>query len=102
MKKFLILSVLICLQFFFISCSDNKAETISSDKNLSKDSTVIAQAETDAANSKSVFKGIESGDLSVMDNFVSPNIVDHAPGGDIKGLDNVKKIWRIKSLFKLR
>ena len=93
MKKILLLSELICLLFFFVSCSNNKSDNVSGTTSDSKDSSGKSQAEINAANSEKVFRGIESGDLSAMDNFVSANIVDHGtPGADIKGLDSVKKM----------
>ena len=93
MKKLLFLAELILLQFIFISCSNNKSDSISSSTTNSKDSATKSKAEINAANSQQVFKGIESGDLSAMDNFVSANVVDHSPSGvDVKGLDSVKKM----------
>lgn len=44
------------------------------------------------ANTLAVFRGIETGDLSAMDKFVSKDIVDHAGMQDVKGLENLKKI----------
>ena len=92
MKKVLLLTVIICLQFIFISCSNNKSDSVSSNSANSKDSSTSTQAEINAANSAKIFKGIETGDLSMMDNFVSQDIVDHTPAGDVKGLDSVKKM----------
>lgn len=51
-----------------------------------------AQAATNRANILSVYKGIETGDLSVMDKFVADDVIDHADKEDIKGLENVKKM----------
>jgi hypothetical protein len=43
-------------------------------------------------NTLAVYKGIETGDLSVMDKFVSKDIIDHGGMQDVKGLENVKKM----------
>ena len=43
-------------------------------------------------NTMAVYKGIETGDLSVMDKFVSKDIIDHGGMQDVTGLDNVKKM----------
>lgn len=70
-----------------------KNSTSSATKSMpAGDSTSLAQADKNTANSKAVFQGIESGDLSKMNDFVSPDIVDHTPMGDVKGLDSVKKM----------
>ena len=93
MKKLLNLSSLICLLFILISCSNNKSETASTSTANSTDSSSKSQAAINKANTEKVFRGIESGDMSAMDEFVSVDIIDHgAPGGDVKGLDSVKKM----------
>jgi len=43
-------------------------------------------------NTLAIYKGIEGGDLSVMDKFVSKDIIDHGGMEDIRGLENVKKM----------
>jgi predicted ester cyclase len=51
------------------------------------------QAETNSKNMRAVYNGIESGDMSVMDQFVADDIVDHdGPRGPLKGRDSVKKM----------
>ena len=50
------------------------------------------QSFTGRANSLAIYKGIETGDLSVMDKFVSKDVIDHGGMQDVKGLDNVKKM----------
>lgn len=50
------------------------------------------QASLNTQRSLSVYRGIETGDVSALDEFMSPDIIDHASRGDIKGLENLKKI----------
>lgn len=42
--------------------------------------------------SLSIYRGIETGDLSVMDKFVAVDVVDHGGMEEMKGLENVKKM----------
>jgi predicted ester cyclase len=78
---------LLCLLF---SCKDSTPPATSS--TTSSDSTASAQSDKNTANTKAVFLGIESGDLSRMNDFVATDVVDHSPMGDVKGLDSVKKM----------
>jgi predicted SnoaL-like aldol condensation-catalyzing enzyme len=51
-----------------------------------------SQADKNAENMKAIYKGIEKGDLSVMDSIVADDILDHdSPRGEIRGRDSVKK-----------
>jgi len=87
MKKLLSTSA-ICLVCFFIACKDSSTTTTASSPG---DST--SQAEKNRANSNAVYKGIETGDLSAMDEFVADDVVDHTGHpGEIKGRDSVKKM----------
>jgi predicted ester cyclase len=89
MKRLLFVAPLSLLCMLF-SCKDSN----SSDSNSAPavDSTASAQADKNTENTKAVFRGIESGDLSKMNDFVSPDLVDHTPMGDVRGLDSVKKM----------
>ena len=55
------------------------------------DSTAKSAEQTNHDNTVTVFKGIEKGDVSAMDNFVAADAVDHSDMGDVKGLDAIKK-----------
>jgi len=52
-----------------------------------------SQAEKNTANVKEVYHAIETGDVSKLDNFTSPDFVDHSGGAgdtEIKGRDSIK------------
>lgn len=66
---------------FMISCTDSKTTS----------STTTTNAEKNRENITSVYRGIESGDMSKMDEFVADDIVDHYHG-EVKGRDSVKKM----------
>lgn len=84
MKK-LLFSAILAWASFFISCRD------SSTTEANAGST--SQAAINTANSNKVYRGIESGDLSKMDDFVAADVIDHGGGmGEVKGLDSVKKM----------
>ena len=51
-----------------------------------------SQASVNRQRSMSIYKGIESGDLSVMDQFIAVDIVDHGGMEPVKGRENVKKM----------
>ena len=87
MKKVLFTTP-IALVWFFVSCSSPSSSTPSTPV---ADST--SQAEKNTANDKAVWKGIETGDMSVMDSIVADDVVDHSGMmGEIKGRDSVKKM----------
>lgn len=92
MKKLLFFSGLACLLFFFVSCSDNKTDSPSGSIANPTDSSTTSMAEVNTANTRKIFMGIETGDMSMMDSIVSSDVVDHTPMGDVKGLDSVKKM----------
>jgi ketosteroid isomerase-like protein len=79
----------------FISCNNSPKSTevkSSADTTSTMASKEVSQSDKNSENMKSVYKGIENGDLSVMDAFVAEDIVDHdGPRGPIKGRDSVKK-----------
>lgn len=50
------------------------------------------QAALNRERNLAVYKGIETGDLSVMDKFVAEDVIDHGGMEDIKGRENVKKM----------
>lgn len=91
MKRFIITAAvsLVCLLLSF-----SPGMLLTSTAQTGKTDTIAGknQASLNTQRSLSVYRGIESGDLSVMDEFVSPDIIDHAGTGDIKGLANVKKM----------
>jgi SnoaL-like polyketide cyclase len=78
---------LLCLLF---SCKDTTPAATNSTP--SGDSTVTAQSDKNTANTKAVFLGIESGDLSRMNDIIATDAVDHTPMGDVKGIDSIKKM----------
>ncbi|NEU10142.1 ester cyclase [Flavihumibacter sp. R14] len=92
MKNFIIPATVIagCFLLSFtvrIDASEKKGYTAAlSDTVKNSQSTMGRQ------NTMAVYKGIETGDLSVMDKFVSKDIVDHGGPQDVKGLENVKKM----------
>jgi len=52
-----------------------------------------SQAEKNTANAKEVYHAAETGDVSKLDDFMSPDFVDHSGGAgdrDIKGRDSLK------------
>ncbi len=64
-----------------ISCTDKKT---TSETNASSSS------ETNRMNNGTIYRAIETGDMSKVDEFISENIVDHGMMGDIHGRDSVK------------
>lgn len=81
MKKLLLAGRLFLL-FAIISCNDSaKSDAGSASKPISHKDHIM-----------SVYAGIESGDMSKMDEFVADDIVDHGDMGDVKGRDSVKKM----------
>lgn len=79
MKKVFIISSISCA-IFLLSCKDSTTTTTSS------------SAVKNRENINSVYRGIETGDLSTMDAFVADDIVDHYGMPDeITGRENVKK-----------
>lgn len=79
MKKLLFAASSLLL-FMFISCKDSdKAAT-----------TANAQNEKNKENMASVYRGIETGDVKSMDEFLADDAVDHGDMGDIKGRDSIK------------
>ena len=61
-------------------------------KNTPSTTDSKTQSEIDKENTKAVLKGIETGDLSIMNNFIDEDNIDHGNGtNEIKGLENVKK-----------
>lgn len=67
---------------FLMSCKDAKTTN----------TTTSSTAETNRNNMSAVYAGIQSGDMSKMDAFVSADIVDHGMPMEIKGRDSVKKM----------
>ena len=90
--KRLIITAALSLACFLLSFSPGMLLTTAAQ--IGKTDTIAGkqQAALNTQRSLSVYRGIESGDLSAMDEFVSPDIVDHGGMADIKGLENVKKM----------
>ena len=87
MKKVFITATIV-LVWVFVSCKDSTSANLPTS---TTDST--SQAEKNTANTNAVYRGIETGDLSVMDSFVAVDVVDHAGMmGEINGRDSVKKM----------
>ena len=62
-------------------------------KDASTPTDATTQSEKNKENTKTVLKGIETGDLSAMDSFDADDIVDHGNGtNEVKGLDSIKKM----------
>jgi len=81
----LILSFVTIISLCFFSCKDT-ASTTSSDSS-SSDSV----AEKNRANSREVYRAMETGDVSKVDSFIDKDIVDHQD--NVKGLDSLKKMF---------
>jgi predicted SnoaL-like aldol condensation-catalyzing enzyme len=92
--KHLLYSCALFLSLLLLSCNSTNADktAVSSSSSGSTDSSAKMQADKNTANTNSVFRGIESGDLSKMNDFVSTDVVDHNMGMEVKGLDSVKKM----------
>jgi predicted ester cyclase len=54
-----------------------------------------SQAERNSANTREVYRAIETGDLSKLDQIIDKNVIDHAgPHGDMVGLDSTKMMFK--------
>jgi ketosteroid isomerase-like protein len=85
----------IFLFLLLVSCKDSARDgtsttSIASSPSSEKDSVVMKNSE----HSRAVYRGIESGDMSAMDDFVATDVVDHnaGPGRELHSLDSVKKM----------
>ena len=84
MKQFLFALAAIAV----ISCNDTKVAG-------SNDDSHAETAKKNSENMKSVYRAIETGDVSGLDSLLAEDIVDHnanMDGSDIKGRDSVKKM----------
>ena len=83
MKKFFCLTG-ISILLLLMSCTDS-TET-------GTDTTTTNQDEKNLANSRKVYKAIETGDAATLDSLIATDAVDHqgATGIEIKGDDSVK------------
>jgi predicted ester cyclase len=88
--KRLLFAMICCCFIFFISCKHLQAHMDSANSN-DGDSTAKNAEQTNHDNTNAIYRGIESGDVSVMDRIVATDAIDHSPSGDIKGLDSIKK-----------
>src|SRR5436309_2225665 len=69
--------------------ADNKSAT---DNNAAMNNNDMAKRNSE--NTRTVYSGIESGDMSKADSFIADDFVDHGGsmnGGDIKGREEFKK-----------
>lgn len=67
--------------FAFCSCSNNAGGM--SDK-----------AKKNLDNARAIAKSFETKDISKLDDYIASDVVDHAtPGGESKGIDNLKKMF---------
>lgn len=92
MKRIMITAALSTACFLFASQSQaakiftiRNGEAIQTDTNKTK-------ASVNRERSLAIYKGIETGDLSMMDKFVAADIVEHGGREEMKGLENVKKM----------
>ena len=83
MNKLLLLFVTI-FSLCFTSCTD----TSSTSSSTSPTDTV---SEKNRTNSMEVYKAMETGDVSKVDNIIDKDIVDHE--GNVRGLDSLKKMF---------
>jgi hypothetical protein len=90
MKKIILYAALsaVCLLFVFQRpvAAKNYATAIK------QTDTTKNQASINRERNMQIYRGIETGDMSVMDKFVAADIVDHGGMEDVKGLQNVKKM----------
>ncbi len=70
----------IALLFTAISCNEAPKSESSTTAPSHKDHVMM------------VYAGIESGDMSKMDEICAADIVDHMDRGDVKGVDSIKKV----------
>lgn len=67
---------------YFFSCSNTNGST--SDK-----------AKKNLDNARAIAKSFETKDISKLDDYIDKDVLDHAaPGGEAKGIDNVKKMFQ--------
>jgi predicted SnoaL-like aldol condensation-catalyzing enzyme len=78
-KLFFLISAVTCIAL--CSCSNNTGGM--SDK-----------AKKNLDNARAIAKSFETKDISKLDDYVASDVVDHAtPGGETKGIDNLKKMF---------
>ena len=83
MKSFLFSAVTatFCL---LISCKDTGTANTAS---------VNSDNEKNRANSKEIYRAIETGDVTKLDSIIDKDIVDHGDMGDMHGIDTLKKLF---------
>ncbi len=82
MKKLFFTSAVLAI--FMISCTDSKT--------TDSTTTSTSSAEKNRENINAVYKGIDTGDMSRMDEFIAEDIVDHYGMSETRGRDSVKKM----------
>jgi SnoaL-like polyketide cyclase. len=86
----LLIAKISCCFIFLLSCKHFQAH-MDSATSSEGDSTARNAAETNRANTVTIFKGIEKGDVSAMDNILTSDAIDHSDAGDVKGIEAIKK-----------
>ena len=77
-KLFLFTCTIGCFAMF--SCTNNTGVSEKAKKNLE--------------NARAVAKSFETKDLSKLNDYIADDVIDHAaPGGESKGIDNLKKMF---------
>lgn len=74
-------TVMLCL---FISCKGTGTTGTGS---------ANSDNEKNKANSKEVYRAIETGDVTKLDSVIDKDIVDHGDMGDMHGIDTLKKMF---------
>lgn len=90
--KRMIITTAVSTACFLLSFSPGMLLT--STAQTGKTDTVVKkqQAALNRERNLAIYKGIETGDLSVMDKFVAEDVIDHGGMEDVKGRENVKKM----------
>lgn len=71
--------------FLLFSCNDAAKDGDGKDD-------FSTQAKRNSEHNKEIYRALETGDVSKLDSFIAPDIIDHAGnnGKDIEGLDSLK------------
>ena len=91
MKKIILSAAMstVCLLLFFQGpvAAKNNSFRLTQQTDTTKNQAAINRERL-----MQIYRGIETGDLSVMDKFVAVDIVDHGGMEELKGLESVKKM----------
>ncbi len=95
MKKVLLLLTAIAV---ITSCNDNSSVANTNQTDMADDHAKYTQ------NTKEIYRAIETGDVSKLDNYIAEDVIDHnanPDGSDIRGRDSIKKmISQIHTYFE--